>query len=210
MVLSTPHRAPHATRISPPIAHQLTSRQISVLMRMLSGATQDLIARELKVSVRTIEGEVAQLRRSMSAPTRYTLGAVGVRWGYVASARVLDLVRDRCGFRCWMPPTPRQAVIIKWMNDGHPYEKIAAELEVSSRTVRRDLKQLIIANGAVDLVTAGALFEALGWHDDDPKPGPGPGAHPRSTATPGRKPQCDISRPWLGQFPVGGGFASTG
>jgi DNA-binding NarL/FixJ family response regulator len=147
----------------------VSTRQVAILWRLLTGATQDTIARELKLSLRTIENDVAELRRKLSARTRYTLGAASVRWGYVAAAAIRELVRERAGIRNWQPPTRRQHVIIIRMSGGRSYAQLAEELGVSVRTVRRDLQQLITANGAVDLVTAGALFEALGWHRDTPQ-----------------------------------------
>jgi DNA-binding NarL/FixJ family response regulator len=133
------------------------------LMTMLAtGATQESMASQLNVSLRSIQKEVEQTRRRLGATTAYTCGMLVVRQSLLPADLILDHARRRV--RRFVEPTMRAYEVLRLLAAGIPDPKIAQELGMSESTVRRDLRHLTHANGIYTRVSAGALFEALQWH----------------------------------------------
>lgn len=72
-------------------------------------------------------------------------------------------VEQRTRDNAWIEPTMRQLAILTMLADDHNDASVAAWMCLSVRTVQRDMNQLASANGAGQRITAGALFESLGW-----------------------------------------------
>lgn len=67
-----------------PAGVTVSARERLVLHRLATGATEEDIAREERVSVRTVEGIVARLKVKLGAPSLYVLGVKAVLFGHVS------------------------------------------------------------------------------------------------------------------------------
>lgn len=142
---------------------ELTPAQLDVLCQLVVGTPRRVIARSLHLSGRAVDARIAEIKRYFETTQRLCLGARAVRSALVNTRDPIDqAVRERSG-ASWSPPTNRQCQIVRLLAEGALDDAVCREAGVSTRTIRREISQLASANGAHDLIHAGALFEALGW-----------------------------------------------
>lgn len=143
---------------------QLDTRK-ALLALLVTDRTQDAIGRRLHVSQRTIEARVARLKVELGATTLYTLGMLAVRHMYVEQRVVLRYAEQHgAPGSAAARPTGHQGAVLHLLATGSTCGQAASRLGLSERTVRRQVKRLAEANGVRELISAGALFEILGWH----------------------------------------------
>jgi len=127
------------------------------------GVTHKTAAHRLHISVRSVGTHLAHIRQALAARTAYAMGAYAVRFKHVDPDAVVTRASARTSGR-WISPTTRQSTILRLLASGATDQEIAAKIGISETTVRRDVSRLAVANGAPARITAGALFEALGWN----------------------------------------------
>lgn len=134
-----------------------------LLAFLVTGLTQQKIASHLSLSLRSIETRTARMRLYLTATTLYSLGVQAVRQLYVPPHLVIARARSTSGDQR-VRPTQRQREMIKILANGATDQEAATRLGIRASSLRRSVRLLAIANGAPSRVTAGALFEALGWN----------------------------------------------
>jgi DNA-binding NarL/FixJ family response regulator len=134
-----------------------------LLTLLVTGATQRKIARDLSLSLRSVEGRVASVRLTLDATTLYTIGVQAVRRHRGFGDTVVAHALHQHGGR-WVTPDGRQSEILRLLAEGATDLEAATLLDLSAATVRRHLRLLAADNGASSRASAGALFETLGWN----------------------------------------------
>lgn len=148
----------------------LPSTSVAALHLLVTGWAPAAVARQQAMSLRLLEARLAATRHALGATTPYTLGMLAIRHRLVPATAPTDHARPRSQAAdsttvAWVEPTPVQQDILHLLAAGHSYAQTAAALDLSPRTVRRRFRALTAANGVDRPLPAGALFEALGWHD---------------------------------------------
>lgn len=141
----------------------LPSTHQDVLYLLAIGARRLDIARDLCLSVRTVDQRVAEIKRILGASERFSLGVGAIRRREIDPAYVISHASARRTSLDWIPPTRRQYEILRLRADGAPINEVANKIGLSTSGVRHHFAQLAADNGACTAVNAGALFEALGW-----------------------------------------------
>lgn len=139
----------------------LLARHRDVLRLLVVGATREHVIQALHLSSRAVDAYIAQIKHALRTHRRFCLGVRAVRWGYVDCDDPIIYAR-RPG-ASWVEPTMRQLDVIRPLASGDSVEAAAGRIGMSASTVWRDLTRLATANGAVNMIHAGALFEALEW-----------------------------------------------
>ncbi|MEV7027349.1 helix-turn-helix transcriptional regulator [Kitasatospora sp. NPDC093558] len=75
--------SPTGTDVCDPESPKLTARSQSILLLLAKGATDEMIARRLGVSVRTVRRDTAELTAQLGAKTRFQAGILAVQQGWV-------------------------------------------------------------------------------------------------------------------------------
>lgn len=141
----------------------LTASHVDVLYLLIIGEQRPRIAQDLYLSVRTVDQRVADLKRAVGTPDRFSLGVWAIRRRLIDPSYPINSASARRGGIDWVPPTNRQYEILSLRAGGAPVSEVAKKLGMSASTVRQQLARLATDNGARSAVNAGALFEALGW-----------------------------------------------
>lgn len=141
----------------------LAPTQVAVLHQMVVGGSHRTIAETLFLSPRTVDKQVAGIKRVLGTSLRTCLGIRAVRYRLVGPHHPIDHARRARHGGMWHPPTVRQLQIIHLLAGDTPIDEACSEVGASARTIRRDLSRVAAINGARNLIHAGALFEALGW-----------------------------------------------
>lgn len=142
---------------------ELTPAQHAVLCQLVVGTPRRVIARSLHLGDRAVDARIAEINRYLGTTQRLCLGARAIRSALVDPQNPIDQARRARRAATWSPPTTRQLQIVRLLAEDAPADTVCRELGVSTRTIRRDVFRLASANGARDLIHAGALFEVLGW-----------------------------------------------
>lgn len=146
-----------------PAFTNLTPTHLDVLYLLVIGASRDVIACDLYLSVRTVDQRIGDLKYALNAPNRFGLGVRAIRWRWIDPAYPISHASARREGSGWLPPSRRQYAILRLRAGGATVDEIANRINLSTSCVRKDLGQLAADNGARNAVSAGALFEALGW-----------------------------------------------
>lgn len=141
----------------------LTPTHLAMIYLLVRGSSRSAIARDLYLSARAVDQRIADLKRSLAAPDRFGLGVAAVRDGLVHPSYPVRKAAVRRIHPGWVAPRLREYEMIRLRAGGATTEQVATALGRSASGVRRDLARLARINGAPDAVSAGALFEALGW-----------------------------------------------
>lgn len=146
-----------------PAFTNLTPTHLDVLYLLVIGAQRDTIVRDLHLSARTIDQRIADLKYALNTPDRFGLGVSAIRWRWIDPAYPISHASARREGSDWLPPSRRQYAILRLRAGGATVDDTASRINVSTSCVRKELGQLAADNGARNAVSAGALFEALGW-----------------------------------------------
>lgn len=141
----------------------LSPTHLDVLYLLVLGAQRPTIAQDLQLSARTVDQRVAEIKRAIGATDRFGLGVGTIRRRLINPIYPVAHASARRADAEWVLPTSRQYEFLRLRSSGSTVEQVAAKTGMSASSVRQQLARLATRNGAGNAVSAGALFEALGW-----------------------------------------------
>lgn len=141
----------------------LSPTHLDVLYLLVLGAQRPIIARDLELPARTVDQRVAEIKRIVGAADRFGLGVGAIRQRLVNPVYPIAHASARLADAEWVTPTKRQYEFLRLRSNGSTIDQVAGKTGMSASSVRQQLARLAARNGAGNAVSAGALFEALGW-----------------------------------------------
>lgn len=141
----------------------LSPTQFDVIYLLVLGEQRPTIARDLGLRVRTVDQRVAEIKLAIGAVDRFGLGVGAIRQRLVNPVYPVAHASARLADAEWVTPTKRQYEFLRLRSNGSTIDQVAAKTGMSASSVRQQLTRLATRNGAGNAVSAGALFEALGW-----------------------------------------------
>lgn len=141
----------------------LSPTQLDVLYLLVLGAQRPTIAHDLQLGARTVDQRVVEIKRAIGAADRFGLGVCAIRRRLINPVYPVAHASARRADAEWVPPTIRQYEFLRLRSNGSSIDQVATKTGMSASSVRQQLARLATRNGAGNAVSAGALFEALGW-----------------------------------------------
>ncbi|MGH3679880.1 MAG: hypothetical protein ACRDT2_06440 [Natronosporangium sp.] len=141
----------------------LSPTDLDVVYLLVLGAQRPTIARDLRLTTRAVDQRVAGIKRIIGAPDRFGLGVAAIRRRLVNPTYPVAHASARRADAEWVLPTKRQYEFLRLRSTGSTVDQVTEKTGMSASSVRQQLARLATRNGASNAVSAGALFEALGW-----------------------------------------------
>lgn len=141
----------------------LSPTHLDALYLLVLGAQRPTIARDLQLTARAVDQRVAEIKRTIGAPDRFGLGVAAIRRRLINPIYPVAHASARRADAEWVPPTRRQYEFLRLRSSGSTVDQVAEKTGMSASSVRQQLARLASRNGASNAISAGALFEALGW-----------------------------------------------